>query len=280
MESEAPRHPLRDVLRGGDDADALDLLSGIVTQVQTSTAPYGVKLRLADGTITDWLPYLAWWSPRVNDVAQVIRKGPALHVLGAYAPAVVVTSPHRHDAADVDGTIIAAAPAPGTPAPPPAAAPTRRTVGVAPTDRAYWSPWGWRREELVQGGANALRTFWFYGTGIAAVKGSGTIVAGTLYLQRVSSYHGATSANVRLGVHNAVDASGSGGAAHTSVAVVRQLARGQDATVNLTPAQIAELNAGKRGLGLEPGSLSYSSSDYLRAVANSASGQLALTIEG
>lgn len=262
--SDSPRHPLRDVL--ASDGFPLDWLTGVVTAKQVATAPYRVQIRLADGTVTDWLSYLGWWEPTVNDVVHVLRKGPALLVIGPEAPANV----------HVTGVPVT----PDTPPAPPPAAPALVTVPVAPVDRAYWGFGTWRREVLIQGGPTGLRTHWFYGTGIAAAKGAGTIVAGVVYVERENSSHGVNgAANVRLGVHGLADASAADGSALGAVSVQATLQRGQAANVPLSAAQIAALNAGSVGLGLEPGSTSYSSPDYLKAVNAGASGQLSLTVQ-
>lgn len=275
-----PNRPLRDALLGGDSDDPVDLITGVVKSRQSTTAPWSVTVQLAEGTITEAIPFLAAYNPRVNDVVYLLRKGPALLVLGAAAPALTTVSPHRHAAADVDGTIIATPPTPAAPPAGPPPPPTVRTVGIAPDDQAYWSAWGWKGDDLIQGGP-ANRAFWFYGGKIAAAKGGGTITGGSIYVERRNTSHGVGgAANVRLGVHGYGTRPGSGGAGHGAVSVQAQLGRGQSANVPLSAAQIAALNAGSPGLGLEPGGSSYSSPDYLRAVIGGASGQLSLTIQG
>lgn len=288
MANDAPRHPLRDALAGlaippavpGEAPSAVDMVTGVVTQVDFVSTPHTIRVRLADGTITAALPYLGWWVPRVNDVAWMIRQGPALYPLGAIAPAATVTSPHRHAAADVDGTVIPDAPPPPVPAGPPPAPPTVRTIGITPVDMAYWSSFGWKADDLVQGGPNN-RAFWFYGDQIAQAKGSGTIVAASIYVQRVSGSHGVNGgANLRLALHPHATRPGSGATPLGSLDVRMQLERGQAANVSLAPGQLAALNGGEKGLGLEPGASGYTSADYLRAAAGGASGQLSLTIQG
>lgn len=262
--SESPRHPLRDVL--ASDGFPVDWLTGVVTAKQVTTPPYRVKIRLADGTVTDWLSFLGWWEPTVNDVVHIMRKGPALLVLGPEAPANV--------------HVTAAAVTPVTPPAPPPAPPSLVEVPVAPIDRAYWGLGAWRRDTLIQGGPNGYRTHWFYGTGIATAKGAGTIVAASIYIERENTSHGVNgAANVRLGVHQLANASGADGTALSSVGVQRTLQRGEAANVPLSAPMIADLNAGGDGLGLEPGSTSYSSADYLKAVITGASGQLSLTVQ-
>ena len=61
------------------------------------------------------------------------------------------------------------------------------------------------------------------------------------------------------------------------------IVRGADVAYPLSSAQIAALNAGAAGLGLEPGALGADSDDFVIAVGvttQPASGQLALTIAG
>lgn len=265
---EPPERPLRDVLRPLDQPEVLDWFTGIVTAVQVTTAPYTVRVRLADGSITDPLQYLGWWAPKVNDVCHMLRKGPALLVLGPTAPANLYAPP---------APVI-----PPAPPAPPAAPPTVRTVNIGPVDQAYWDPtYGvWKGDDLIQGGPNR-RPFWFYGGAIAAAKGAGTITGGSIYVARITGTHGVNGrANVRLGVHGYGTRPGDGNAAHAGVEVPAALLRGEGATVPITAAQIGLLNAGYAGLGLEPGGSSYSSADYLRAVIGGASGQLSLTIVG
>jgi hypothetical protein len=277
-----PERPLRDVLRPLDAPDTLRWLTGVVTAVQLATAPYTVTVRLADGSSTGALTFLGWWVPRINDVCHLIQQGPSLLVLGAVSPTQTKIDPHRHAAADIDGTIIVAPPTPPAPPAPPPGPPTVRTVNLGPIDQAYWDPtYGvWKGDDLIQGGPNR-RPFWFYGGAIAAAKGAGTITGGSIYVARVSGTHGVNGrANVRLGVHGYATRPGSGGAAHGAVEVPATLLRGEGANVPLTGAQLGALNAGAAGLGLEPGNSSYSSADYLRAVIGGASGQLSLTING
>lgn len=275
MVSDAPRHPLRDALAGmqllaqgpGEVQPPVRVVTGVVTAVQTATSPHTVRVQLAEGTVTEPLPFLGWWAPTVNDVVWMLQQGPALYVLGGLAPANLYVPP---------APIV-----PDTPDTPPPAPPTVRTVGVSPIDRAYWSPWGWRREALIQGGPNHYRGHWFYGSQIAAAKGAGTIVAASIYVERTTDAHGVNgAANVRLGTHAMGDAAGSGAGALGNVSVQAQLTRGQAAQVPLSAAQIAALNGGHVGVGLEPGATSYSSADYLKATASGASGQLSLTIQG
>lgn len=290
MVSEAPRRPLRDALAGlgatareqpGESSPAPYIATGIVTSVQLALAPYTVRLALADGTETGDLPFLGWWTPTVNDLAWVAVQGPAMFVLGGVAPSGVVVNAHRHKAADIDGTVLPPAPTPGTPPPPPPPPPTVRTVGVAPVDMAYWGLGEWRRDGLIQGGPRGYRPHWFYGGGIAAARAGGTIVGGSIYVQRTSDSHGVGgAANVRLGVHGLASAASPGSSPLSWVSVQAALARGQAAQVPLSQAQIDALNNGALGLGLEPGGTSYTSPDYLKAVFGGASGQLSLTVQG
>lgn len=264
--TEAPRHPLRDVLAGTDASAPVDWLKGVVSAVQTTTEPHTIRVLLADGTETGELTFLGWYSPTVDDVVHMLRKGPALFVLGPEAPANVFEPP--------------APVVPPPPPPPPPQPPRVRTVSITPTDAAYWSPWGWRRDELIQGGPRDLRTFWFYGSAIAAAKGAGVITAASIYMRRRTTQHGVNGrANVRLGTHPFPSAPSSGAAALSNVSVQARVARGKGVNVPLSSSQIASLNAGADGIGLEPGSDSYSSPDYLIVDAGGASGQLSLTIQ-
>lgn len=282
MASNPPVRPLRDALTGGDSDDPVDWITGLVVAVQLSIAPHTITVRLADGTEVPGITFLGWWVPRVNDVVHLLRRGPAMLALGAVSPTQAKVSPHRHRTADIDGYVTPADPTPAAPPPKPSAPPTVRTVGVTPVGKAYWSPYGWKSDDLAQGGPQGLRAFVWYDTRIADAKGSGTITGGSVYFQRRNTSHGpGGGANVRLGTHgftlqNVTNPT----LALGSVEVTRTLARGEAANVPLSAAQIAALNAGARGIGLEPGAGSYSSPDYLRMVNDAAAGQLSLTIQG
>lgn len=263
MTDAAPRRPLRDYAASRDDSAPLDWLRGIVVSVQRTTPPYTLRVRLGSGTVTDGVPYAAWYAPQVNDVVNLLRKGPALWVLGPDAPANVVPA----------GAVLVPPPVPSPPAPPA----TTRTVPVAPIDRASWSPWGWRADELVQGGPSS-RALWLYGDGIERARGSGTIIGASVYMRRVTREHGAQLANVRLGVHDFETRPASASSPLPLVSVAARLTRGQDATVPLSALQINALNSGAAGVGLEPGDPAFTSADHLAVYADAASGQLALTI--
>lgn len=273
---EEVKRPLRDALAAPDQPELVTVTSGVVTRVVASGSPYTVQLQMPDGSTASGLPYPGWWAPRVGDVAIVLRQGGALTVLHAVAPCDTVTAPHRHKAADIDGSIIPPAPAPPPVPTPPAPAPTIVTRTVQPTAMGSWggpSP----ADQMVQGAGNSA--YWFYGTGIATARGSGTITGGTIYVERLATAHGVNGdANVRLGAHGLTGPPGSGGDI-TSVDIAARLARGQGRTVPLTPAHVAALNAGARGLGLARGAAGYASADYLRVTAGSPSGALSLTIQ-
>lgn len=282
VKTAADAAPAKGVLRDALATDApepLRLISGIVTSHSTLGVPYTVTVRIPDGATTPPLPYPAWWVPRVGDVVTMFYAGGVFTVHGAVAPAQTHVYPHRHAAVDIDGTVLPPAP----PAPPvptaPTAPPSVRNVGVPAVD---WGSWGGQASNgsaMIQGGPTN-DAFWFYGNGIAAAKGSGTIIGGSIYIERVSSAHGVNgAANVRLGTHGYTARPGAGGGI-ANVAVVGALAKGQGATLALTAAQIAALNAGHKGLGLLHGGTSYTSADYLRATVGGASGQLSLSIQG
>lgn len=140
----------------------------------------------------------------------------------------------------------------------------------------------WRYDAVIAGGPTSQRGFWFYGGGIAAAKGAGTIVAATVFVKRASGGVDGL-ANVNVGTHGFASQPGSGAASLANEAVVGGLRKGQGGTFALTAAQVAALNAGAVGVGLEPGSTSYTSADYLIAeprTAGSWSGVLQLTVEG
>lgn len=260
-----PNHPLRDVL--GTPTRGLVWLTGVVTEVDTVRVPHTIRVRLADGTITEPITYMGWWSPLINDTAELIAQGSKLMALGAVAPSNL-------DLPNPPAPVI-----PATPPDAPTAPPVIRTVPVQPVDAAYWSQWGWRTDGLIQGGP-ANRAHWWYGTAVQAARAGGVIVGGSVYVERLNTAHGVNgAANVRVGVHTQAERPVSGESQLAEVAAVRTLARGKGTTVPLTAAQVAALNAGALGLGLEPGGSSYSSPDYLRATIGGASGALSLTVQ-
>ena len=272
---------------GGQDGGVdfpLQLRTGVVQAISKATTPWTLTITLGNTNISG-ITYLGWWDAVVGGIVQVLQQGPQLLVLGPLAPAKVIVSPHRHAAADVDGTIIVAPPAPPVPTAPPAVV-TTRIVNITAQGSASWqfsySTW---RNDFIQGGSssNLRRAFWFYGGQIAAAKGAGNIIGGSIFVRRTGTGGVYQGANVRLGTHGLGSASGSGAGAHGNVAVVGQLNKEQGVTFALTGAHLAALNAGAAGLGLEPGSTSYTSPDYLVGYGRDAgewSGQLSLTIQG
>jgi hypothetical protein len=262
--SRPPRHPLRDILPTPDPG--LRWLTGIVTQVDTARTPHTIRVRLADGTITEPITFLGWWAPLVNDTAEVIAQGSKLMALGAVAPANPAARPAT--------PIVQPAPPAAPPAPP-----VVRTVNVEPVDMAYWSVrYGWRTDGLVQGGPDN-RTHWWYGDAISLAREGGVIIGGSVFVERSTFPHGAPVANVRLGVHTQQSRPAVGNNPLAEVAVSRTLTSGQASLVPLTAAQIARLNTDAHGLGLEPGATAGGSPDHLRVTIGGASGALSLTVQ-
>lgn len=276
--SDPVSRPLRDALSAGDQTPTPQITAAVVEDTSTASSPHTVSLRMPDGLLVPDLTYPGWWSPRVGDVATVVTQGGVVTILHAVAPCLTVVAPHRHKTEDIDGYVI---PAPPTPPPPPTPTPAPPTVvtrTVQPTDMGSWGGASFNQNQMIQGGP-AHDAFWFYGDGIAAAKGSGTITGGTIYVQRLATAHGVGgAANVRLGVHGYTGRPGAAGGV-TTAEVVAQLNRGQGVAVPLTAAHVAALNAGAKGLGLAHGSASYTSADYLRALATAPSGALSLTIQ-
>lgn len=276
-----PSHPIRDALRGPDGLlEPLRLHAAVVTEVSTTTPPYQVTLRMADGAVIADAVYLAWWSPRVNDTVYLLRQGGSIVVLGPVAPADVVVVHHRHAAGDVDGTVLVTPTAPEEAPAGPSSPPNVVSKMVQPTDMATWDTDGdYWKAYMTQGGPTSKRAFWFYGNGIAAAKGAGTIVGGSIYVERLSSVHGVSgAANVRLGVHSFENRPSNGDGSLANVSVAATLDRGKGVAVRLTEAHIAALNAGADGFGLEPGATGYASADYLRALFGLTSGSGALSL--
>lgn len=274
---------VRDSLLGLDQGAAtmdLRFRTAVVTVVSKTSAPWTVVVRFNDGVTSPAMACVGWYDPTVNDVVQVVQSGTSLMCWGGFAGvAKVVTT---------TATVVTP-PAPAVPAAPPAAAPTIRTAYISADSTAAWSAIfgpGWRtdNDDVYQTGTSAQRGFWFYGSKISAAKGSGTITGGTIYIARRDSSHGVGGqANVLLGTHGNGTRPGSGATAHNGVSQVGTLGRGQDGTFKLTDTQVAALNGGAAGLGLEPGVVGTSSADYLIALgiaSSGASGQLALTISG
>lgn len=260
-------HPLTPALRPSQ-AEDLEWLSGaLVVAVDTAGDPHTLTLRLADGAEVDDVPFLGWWEPAVDARVEVLRRGQTLLALGPIAPAALST---------------AAPSTPPTPPPAPAAPPARVTRYVQPVNYGTWDGVGSYWSAYVQqGGERGKRALWVYGGGIAAAKGSGTVVAGTIYVGREATAHGVPgAANVRLGGHGYSALPGGAPSALAHVATVGTLTPGQGATFALTSSQVAAINAGTlAGFGLEPGAASYSSPDYLKGVAGAPAGSLALVIE-
>lgn len=279
--SDTPTGRIRDAL-APQDPDALvtapSLRTAVVTVVSKAAAPWTVRVRFPDGTQTDPMLCAGWYDPTVNDRVFILQQATGLLCLGAAAGSAKVV------ATTASLTTIAA---PATPPTAPAAAPTMTVANVAAVSSRSWDPtaaaWITEDDDLRQTGLNARRAFLFYGTAIATAKGAGTIVRATLYLSRRLSQHGVDGpANVRLGTHTNATQPGSGATAHSNVATVAQLNRGEDAAVVLTSAQLAALNAGAAGLGLEPGTTGAASADYLIGLGKSAlaaSGQLQLVVQ-
>jgi hypothetical protein len=260
---------LADALTGpGGESQPVSWVSGaLVTAVATTSTPHTVTIRLPDGTVVDTVPFLGWWAPTVDARVEVIRRGTSLLVLGPVAPAPLAT---------------VTAPAPLTPPPAPDAPSTRRTATVQPIDMGTWDPDGsYWTNVMTQGGPTGKRALWFYGDGITVAKGTGSIVAASVCVKRLSTEHGVTGdADVMLGVHHYALRPATVGGPLVSAARRAGLRRGKDANVTLNTAQLAELNAGALGLGLDAGTTAYDDVDYLRVTADAPSGALALIIEG
>lgn len=255
----------------------LQLRTGTVIAINKAVTPWTVTVRLSD-TDFDGITMLGWYDPVVGDPVQVMQQGPALLVMGTLAPGKVY---------------MPASPPPAPPAPPaaPAPPPTIRTVsvsalsaGTAPAEAPYG---GWRTDMVYQtGGSLPQRGFYFYGTQIADVKGSGTIIGGKIFIKRSPAVAGVGGgANVRLGWHGHNTQPGGIPGGHSGTTVVGQLLRDQGATFSLPQHMLDAMNAGTaKGFGLEPGAMGYVSADYLIAYGVGAgrewSGQLSLTIRG
>lgn len=255
----------------------LQMRTGIVRTVDTTGSLYTVELDLGGVTIPG-VTFLAGHDLEVGAVVKVLQQGPEVFILGPLAPARMVVAEHNHTTPPVNP------PSPPAPSAPPTAPPTVRTVTVVATDSGTWQPSfaAWREDQVGQGG-DGRRGFWFYGTAIATAKGSGTITAATVFIKRTGSGGVSGAANVRLGTHSHTAQPGSGGTALINVSTVGTLQHNQGAAFALTAAQVAALNSGATGVGLEPGAGGYTSVDYLIAYPRSSgdwSGVLQLTIEG
>jgi hypothetical protein len=258
------------------DPTAGPLGSGIVTAVSKASAPWLVTVRLADGT-TQTMLAAGWYNPVVNDVVLVYRQAGAYVCLGSFAGVANVV------ATTATLTTIGA---PATPPAPPTLPTTVRTAFVSADSSKTWAAGAWRtdNDQLYQTGDTAQRAFWFYGTKIATAKGAGTIISATIWIPRQASAHGADRANVRLGTHGFATLPGSGASALGNVqSYAAAVPRGGDVAIALTAGQLAALNGGAAGVGLEPGTVGGTNADYLIAVGKTtqpATGQLALTISG
>lgn len=265
------------VLANPEAGPPLQLRTALVRAVDTGSTPHTADIDLGGVTVSG-VTFLAGHDLEAGAVVKVLQQGPELLILGPLAPARMVVAEHNHTTPPVN---------PAPPAAPPAAptAPPSVTVlSVTATDSGTWQPSysSWREDQVGQSG-DGRRGFWFYGGGIAAAKGSGTIAAATVFIKRKSSGGVNGGANVRLGTHSLTAQPGGSPGSLSNVATVGTLAPGQGAAFALTPAQIAALNAGAVGVGLEPGSSGYTSADYLLAEPRSAgdwSGVLQLTVEG
>lgn len=256
----------------GEGSPPARLRSGaLVRAVDKATTPWTVTVEV-DEVEFPGVMMQGWYDPQAGDRVQVLQQGRELYVLGTAAP----------------GRVAAVAVAePPPPPPPPPTEPTRKTVSVKASGSSSWDTryTRWREDGVYQGGGWSQRGFWYYGSGIAVAKGSGTIVAASIFVRRLNTSHGVAGSqkgNVRLGTHSHGAQPGTGGGAHSNVARIGGLARGEGATFPLTSAQVSALNAGAVGVGLEPGALGYSSVDYIIAAPRSAgdwSGALTLTVE-
>lgn len=255
----------------------LRLRTGIVRAVSTGSTPHTASLDIGGVTVTG-VTFLAGHDLEVGARVKVLQQGSELLILGPLAPARMVVAAHNHTTPPTNPT--------SPPAPPaaPTSPPAVRTVSVVATDSGTWQPAysAWREDQVGQSG-DGRRGFWFYGTGIATAKGTGTITAATVFLKRKLEGGVNGGANVRLGTHGQTAQPGSGSGALSNVAVLGTIGKGEGKTFALTAAQIAALNTGAAGVGLEPGAAGYTSADYLLAEPRSAgdwSGVLQLTVEG
>lgn len=260
--------------------DQMKVRTGLITAVDKTTTPWTVTVRLSEKDIPG-ITMLGWYDPVIGDVVQVMEQGPLRLVLGTLAPGKVYMPP---------------APPPAPPAPPaapPAEVPVRTvpvsatSAGTSPAEAPTGGVGTWRSDALYQtGGRLAQRGFWFYGTKIADVKGAGTILGGSIFIQRLNTAHGpGAGANVRLGWHTFTAQPGGNPGPHSSVTVVGQLGRGAGNTFVIPQPMIDAMNAGTlKGFGLEPGSLGYTSADYMISPGYGPgqewSGALELTIRG
>ena len=259
---------------GSGEAPAnLQLRSATITAIDTGVTPWTVTITLGDVSVPD-VNVLGWLDPRVGDEVQVLQAGSSILVLGTVGPAKVYVPPSPP-------------PAPPAPPAPPTPALAVKPYPVVANGSGTWpslQPIGsWSNIRLWQGGSIAQRAYWFYGNKIAAAKGSGTIISGSIFIKRNDSGGVGGAANVRLGSHTLESQPGSAGAL-SNVTVVGSLYKSQGKTFALPASIIAGMNAGTiKGLGLEPGALGYTTPDYLIAYpygnGTEWSGSLSLNIQ-
>lgn len=280
-------NPLVQALVGDDESmPPMRMRTCTVMAINKATTPWTATIRLGNIDVPA-VTMLGWYDPRVGDIVKVAQQGSELLIWGPLAPSKVVVSPHRHAAADIDGSIIAAPPTPTTPTPTPPPPASVRTVGITAIDSSGWqfSYNTWRDDRFIQGGVGSgrYRPHWFYGNQIAAAKGSGTIIGGSIFIKRDPNGGVNAGANVLLGYHGFQTRPGSGAAGLGGVANIGQLGKGQGATLAIPQHMLDALNAGQAGFGLEAGVASYTHPDYMPSYGRQAgewSGQLSLTIQG
>lgn len=239
-----------------EDAPQMQLRTGTIIAVDKGTTPWTATLRTSEIDVPG-ITMLGWYDPVVGDVVQFIQQGPMRFILGICAPGKVY----------MPASPPPAPPAPPAPPPPPPAIVEKSVTPIGSGTAPAEAPWGgWRSDRLYQGGGGlAQRGFHFYGGGIAAAKGSGTILSGKVFLDRINTSHGSgAGGNVRLGTHGYSSQPGGIPGGHANVSVVGQLNRGEARSFNLPANIIAAMNNGSAvGLGLEPGALGYTSADYI-----------------
>lgn len=262
----------------GEAPPVLQLRTGTITAINSATAPWTVTITLSGMSVSE-VYFLGWFDPRVGDNVQVLQQGESLLVLGTMGPGKVYMPPAPPPAP----------PAPVVPPPPPGkpgGAPVTKAYAISAIGSGTWpsqQPIGsWSNLRLWQGGGIAQRSYFFYGNQIAAAKGAGTILSGTIFIKRWPSGGVFQGANVRLGAHGLATQPGSAGAL-SAVSTVGQLNQDQGKTFVIPASIIAGMNAGTfKGLGLEPGALGYVTPDYLIAYPfndkNTWSGALSLNI--
>jgi hypothetical protein len=239
---------LRAALNGPDfDTRPLRLRKGQVTAT-AATTPATVTVRLSTGVTVPGVCYIASYTPAVGDVVFCVQAGPVLVCFGTLAG----TTPPA----------VAADPWPLTDT-------TATTVTAASS--ALWTGTAWSA-----GTAGQPAGVWLYGTTVATVKGAGTITAASVLLERAADVSGPDGpARVMLGTHAYTTLPG-GAPTVSSVAQVGTLDRGQRASLPLTAAQVAALNAGATGVGTDPAAVD--AVTFTGRAGSPASGQLTLTV--